>query len=227
MGSNRQISVFDVIGPIMVGPSSSHTAGAVRLGMVGRALLGCTPQVATIELHGSFAETGTGHGTDKAILAGLLGMTPQDNRLKDSMEIAESSGLKFEFRHIDLGDNFHPNSCRITLAAGNETIQYIGSSIGGGMIEIVELEHYPVSFNAELDCLIVIANDQPGTINMITGWLYNHQVNVAFFAVDRQQKGGRAIMTIQTDQSIPEMLAVELRTLPWIHWARVIRRIED
>lgn len=227
MTSSRPISIFDVIGPIMVGPSSSHTAGAVRLGIVGRSLLGGTPQKALIEFHGSFAETGRGHGTDRAIIAGLLGLPPQDKRLRDSFELAKTEGMVFEFRNIDLGDEVHPNSCRITISAGNESVQYTGCSIGGGLIEINKLEDYPVSFNGDLDCLIVIANDQPGTINKITGWLFEHHINVAFFTVNRQQRGGQAIMTIQTDQPIPTNLVAELSRLPWAHWARAIRKLED
>jgi L-serine dehydratase len=227
MISTQPISVFDVIGPIMVGPSSSHTAGAVRLGSIGRSLLGCTPKKALIELHGSFAETGRGHGTDKAIIAGLLGLIPQDTRLRQSLALAKSYNMQIEFRNVNLGDEAHPNSCRITISTEQENIQYIGCSVGGGLIQISELVGYPVDFTGELDCVIVIAKDQPGTISQITAWMFEHHINVAYFTVNRQERGGLAIMTIQTDQPIPDSFIKELDQFPWIQWARAIKKLED
>ena len=227
MENTRSISVFDVIGPVMVGPSSSHTAGAVRLGRIARLLLGTAPEEAVIELHGSFAETGKGHGTDKAIVAGLLGLDTADERIRHSLQIAEASQLSVSFSTVDLGEEAHPNSARITLSANGNRMQIIGSSIGGGMVEITNLQGYSVHFTAELDTLIVIAGDQPGTINSITGWLLEHHINVAFLNVSRDQRGGEAIMIIETDQPIPDEIVAAIEQFPWVRWVRKVLKLSE
>ncbi len=227
MTDSRDVSVFDIIGPVMVGPSSSHTAGAVRIGQITRAILGRQPEKALIELHGSFAETGTGHGTDKALVAGLLGLTTADERIRDSFTLAAQAGLDVTIQTVDLGEEAHPNSARLTLWAEEETICVQGSSVGGGMVEISNVQGYAVSFSGEYDTLLVIADDQPGTINAVTGWLLNQGINVAFLKVDRQTRGGEAIMVIETDQNIPEAMLNELEAFPWVHWVRDINKIGE
>jgi len=227
MDDNRFVSIFDVIGPIMVGPSSSHTAGAVRLGNIGHALLGCTPQKAVIGLHGSFAKTGKGHGTDRAIIAGLLGLEPSDERIRNSFSLAADCGLVFEFNVIDLGEEVHPNTVEIILHAHNKEVTYRGSSIGGGMVEITSLQNYPVSFNGELDTLIVIAADQPGTINTVTGWLVDQKVNIAFMKVGRNKRGDEAIMIFETDQPVSKTIANKIQELEWVIWSRLVPKLRD
>jgi len=220
MPTNLPITVFDVIGRIMVGPSSSHTAGAVRIGNIARSLLGCTPQEALIELHGSFAETGRGHGTDKALLAGLLGLDPSDGRIRDSYRLAEETGLRFKFVDVDLGEDVHPNTARLTLKAGGDEVVMAASSIGGGLVRITEIKGYMVDFSGELDTLLIIAADSPGTINAITGWLRELNINVAFFRVTRQKRGGEAIMALETDQPVPDAVISLISSLPWVKWCR-------
>ncbi len=227
MPKQRSVSVFDVIGPVMVGPSSSHTAGAVRLGQIGRAILGDTPQNASIGLHGSFANTGKGHGTDKALIAGLLGMGTADERIRDSFNYAQEMGLHYRFHTIDLGEEAHPNTVRMSLSVKDKIIQFTGSSIGGGLIEISELQGYSVHFSAELDTLIIIAEDQPGTINAVSGWLAAHNINIAYLRVKRDQRGGEAIMLVETDQPVPPALIQGLVSLPWAHWVRQIPRLSE
>jgi len=227
MKGPRSISVFDVIGPIMVGPSSSHTAGAVRLGLVGRALLAETPQFARIELHGSFADTGKVHGTDRALVAGLLGMAPSDERINTSFDQAILDGMQFEIHPVDLGEDEHPNSARLTLRGKKEEITMTGASVGGGLIEVTSVQDYPVRFTGELDTLIIIAGDQPGTVNTVTGWLRAKSINVAYLRVERDQRGGSAMMVIETDQTIPESLVRIIHSLPWMHWVRKINRLEE
>ena len=221
------MSVFDLIGPIMVGPSSSHTAGAVRLGLVGRQILGAQPEKALIELHGSFALTGNGHGTDKAIVAGLLGFQPDDDRIRDSFFLADRANLHFSIKTIDLGEDAHPNTLRLTLSAGESTVQVIGSSLGGGIIQITEVEGYPVNFSGQYDTLVVIADDQPGTINAVTGWLLAQKINVAFLKVGREKRGTQAIMVIETDQDIPDRLVQDLQNFSWVHWVRDINKLSE
>ncbi len=225
MTATNEISVFDIIGPIMVGPSSSHTAGAVRLGQIARTLLDTPPETARIELHGSFARTGKGHGTDKALVAGLLGFGTEDERIRDSFAFAAAQGLHFEFTEIDLGSDAHPNSVHMLLQSGTQQVEITGASIGGGMVEITRLQDYPVHFSGDYHTLIVIAQDQPGTINTITGWLGSHNINVAFLRVGRQGRGGEAIMIIETDERIPDGLVGPLRTFPWVRWVRKINKV--
>lgn len=224
----REVSVFDVIGPIMVGPSSSHTAGAVRLGLVARAILGAQPNEALIELHGSFAETGRGHGTDLAIIAGLLGMSTDDERIRDSFEIAAERGLTFRFEEVDLGEDAHPNSAKITIATEDSTpLTVIGASIGGGLIEVREIEGFDVHFSGAYDTLLVLADDRPGTINAITGWLLGHGINVAFLRVGRKKRGGEAMMVVETDQPIPDQLLDPVRELANLRWARLVPKVSN
>lgn len=227
MASNRQVSVFDIIGPIMVGPSSSHTAGAVRLGQMGRVILGARPTEALIELHGSFAETGQGHGTDRAIVAGLLGMATDDERIRHSFTVAEALGLQFRFEKVDLGEAAHPNTVRLTLRAGETSVQVTGASIGGGLVEITNIEGYEVHFGGQYDTLLVIAEDRPGTINAITGWLLKHEINVAFFRVGRKQRGGAALMIIETDHAIPDPLIEAIEDFDWVRWVRKVDKVGE
>lgn len=227
MTSKRPVSIFDVIGPIMVGPSSSHTAGAVRLGRMGRAILGQQPEHALIELHGSFAQTGQGHGTDKAIIAGLLAMAPADERLPSSFAHAQGAGLNFEFRTTDLGDEAHPNTVRMTLTAGDQTVRVVGASLGGGQMEINQIDDYDVRFTGEYETLLIRAEDRPGTVNTVTGWLLEHGINVAFLRVERQKRGGDAIMIVETDEAPPDQLIDDLADIHWVRWVRHVRKLED
>jgi L-serine dehydratase len=136
------VSLFDILGPVMVGPSSSHTAGACRLGLMGRGILGNTPEHATIRLHGSFAATGEGHGTHQALLGGLLGFSPDDLRIRTAYHEAEEAGLRYRFEEIDLGDDAHPNTAVLLLQRGDTTLEVQGASIGGGRILIGAIDGF-------------------------------------------------------------------------------------
>lgn len=225
MTASKQVSAFDIIGPVMVGPSSSHTAGAVRLGQVARLILGTQPNEAKIELHGSFAQTGKGHGTDKAIVAGLLGLATYDDRIRDSFALAEAAGMQFHFEMVDLGDDAHPNTARLTLQAGEHQVQVTGISVGGGMIQITNIQGYSTSFSGEYETLLVIAEDRPGTINAISGWLLERNVNIAFFRVERRRRGGEAIMVIETDDRLPDEVVEAIQDFHWVRWVCRINRI--
>jgi L-serine dehydratase len=187
--------------------------------------LGRQPQQALVELHGSFAQTGRGHGTDRAIIAGLLGMATDDDNLRHSFVIAPARGLEFQFDEIDLGEEAHPNSVRLTLTADSETVQLTGASVGGGMIQITTVRGYPVMFGGEYETLLVIADDKPGTINLVTQWLVEHQLNIAFFRVERQQRRGSAIMIIEVDEPIPEGVPQAIAAFPWVSWVRKIGKV--
>lgn len=202
-------SVFQIIGPIMVGPSSSHTAGAVRLGLAGRAIAGGQPTAARILLHGSFAQTYRGHGTDVALVAGLLGMAPDDERIPDSMKWATEAGLGVHIGCADLGD-VHPNTVKMELAtAAGSTVEVTGSSTGGGAIVVTRIGKFDVEFTGESHALIISYKDQPGVIARITSLLATEDVNIATMRVSREARHATALAIIQLDQAAsPELTAV-------------------
>lgn len=218
-------NLFDILGPTMVGPSSSHTAGACRLGNVARAIVGGTPERAEIDLHGSFAMTGEGHGTKKAIIGGLLGYRPDDPRLRESLERADQEGLAYEFANVEMGEEAHPNTARIRAWRGGNDTVVVGASIGGGQIRVREIDGIPVSLSGTLPTLVVEADDVPGTIAQIAGMFADRSLNLATMHVDRTARGETALMTIEVDEAIPDELVEGLESQPWVHWIRSIRQL--
>ena len=208
--------LFDILGPVMVGPSSSHTAGAVRIGLTARKLLGDQPVHADISLHGSFALTGHGHGTDCALIAGLLGMQPDDLRIPDSFAIAAEQGLTFSFQNVQLR-NAHPNTARLQLEdAKGRTLDIVAESIGGGRIRIRSIDGIETNFSGEHNTLIVHNQDTPGHVAAVTTCLSRHGVNIATMQLYRSAAGGYAVMVLECDEPIPDEIAGELRILPGI-----------
>lgn len=196
--------IFDILGPVMVGPSSSHTAGAVRIGLIGRQLFGRQPEKAAVYLHGSFAATGKGHGTDKALIAGLLGMEPDDLRIPDSFDIAKEMGMEFVIEHMELRDA-HPNTARIIMEASDgKTLEMQAYSIGGGRIRVCMLDGMQVNFSGETNTLIVKNQDQPGCITDVSTVLNLCGINIATMQVFRARRGGIAVMVVETDQVVPK-----------------------
>ncbi|MNK41296.1 L-serine dehydratase, beta chain [compost metagenome] len=219
-------SVFDIIGPIMVGPSSSHTAGAVRIGRFARTILGGTPRHATILLHGSFLETGPGHGTDKGIVAGLLGMETYDPQVKESFEAAAREGMTFEVGEVNLGPKVHPCSAKLILEAPDgRKIDVIGTSIGGGNVAITEVDGYQVRLSGEYPTVITVHEDKPGVIGKVTGILAEQGVNVAFMNVARKQKGRDAFMTIEGDHDVPQEAIAAIAAVDGIRLTRYLPKL--
>ncbi|MBQ8233076.1 MAG: L-serine ammonia-lyase, iron-sulfur-dependent subunit beta [Lachnospiraceae bacterium] len=197
------MNLFDILGPVMVGPSSSHTAGAVRIGYVASRLLEDEPVKVDIVLHGSFATTGVGHGTDKALIAGLLGMAPDDIRIPQSFELAKKNGLAFSFTNKTLKDA-HPNTAVLKLTGKHgKQLEIQAASIGGGRIMIHKLDGVAVVFSAEKPTLIVYNQDQPGYVAQVTTSLSKRNVNIATMNLYRDKRGGFAVMVLETDQQIP------------------------
>lgn len=219
------VSLFDILGPIMVGPSSSHTAGACRLGLMARAILGNTPERARIRLHGSFAATGEGHGTHRAIVGGLIGLAPDDLRLRQAYDEAQAAGLDWDFENVDLGDDAHPNTAVIELSLGAETVRVRGASIGGGRVEVTEIDGFDVDLGGDYHTLIVLARDEPGTIMTITGLCASQGINLATMRVDRTGRRKEALMTIEADEEVPDLVLEELRGFEWLRWARRIAKV--
>lgn len=219
------LQVFDIIGPIMIGPSSSHTAGAVRIGKYARSVLGKKPVKAVIRFSGSFAKTYKGHGTDKAVIAGILGMDTDDARIRNSMQIATEEGLDFTFIEEDI-DGAHPNTAEITLTdESGRTALIQGASIGGGNIVIHKINDTEVSISGKSDTLVIPHDDIPGMIAVVTNILAEKGVNVHGFSLGRDRKGGTAVMTIEIDGHFDESINEAILECPNIHASTILKAI--
>ena len=222
----KSVGVFDILGPIMVGPSSSHTAGAARLGKVARAVAGGDIDDVTFYLHGSFAKTYKGHGTDRALVAGILGMEPSDLRLRDSLEIAKEMGLKIRFREADLGD-VHPNTVEFVIKGKEGTYELIGSSIGGGSIEVTSVNGNSVNFTGAYPTIIISNRDVPGVVSKVTSILYDNDINIAFMKVFRNQKGRDATMVFEVDHEVTAEIIGNVKAIEGINKVIMINPIKD
>ncbi|MFX1360318.1 MAG: L-serine ammonia-lyase, iron-sulfur-dependent subunit beta [Promethearchaeota archaeon] len=218
----KYTSIFDVIGHIMVGPSSSHTAGACQIAYVSQLLYGKKFEKVKIGLHGSFAETYRGHGTDIAILGGLLGFKPEDERLKNAIEIAEKKGLKYSFELVDLGAEYHPNSVSIEMSNGSDNMTVIGSSIGGGNIIIKEVNGLEGGFGGEPNTLVILNHDKIGALVNIANTLQKFKLNVGSMKISRDLKKKVALTWLEADSAIPEDLINALKEHKEILWVRII-----
>jgi L-serine dehydratase len=215
------VSLLDIIGPVMVGPSSSHTAGACRLGLLARCLVGGTPERARVELHGSFARTGEGHGTDKAIVGGLMGFRPDDERIREALGIAEREGLDYRFEKTTLGEEneVHPNTVRITVERGDRTAVMVGSSLGAGRVLVTDIDGYPVEVTGNYHTIVLVAEDVPGSVARIATILADDGINIATLRLTRKQRGGDAFMVIEVDEQPDEKVRTDIRALSWVRWA--------
>ena len=205
-----------MIGPIMIGPSSSHTAGVVRIGRVARRLLGDRPEQADIVFYNSFARTYEGHGSDRAIIAGLLDYKTDDKRIKEALEIAAGEGLKFSFKSIGNASALHPNTIRLTLRKGERAIEIVGESKGGGVINIAEVNGFKADFSASLHTLVITARDVKGSIAFISDVLAHDDCNIATMSVSRKGKNDVACLVIEMDSGLKPVTLEYLRSLSWI-----------
>ncbi|MCM3569102.1 L-serine ammonia-lyase, iron-sulfur-dependent subunit beta [Neobacillus mesonae] len=206
-------SVFDIIGPVMIGPSSSHTAGAARIGRVARSLFGREPKWANISLYGSFAQTYKGHGTDVAVIGGLLDFDTDDQRIIHAIDIANERGMKITFIEEDAVTD-HPNTARVIIGDHDGELELVGISIGGGKIEITELNGFELKLSGNHPALLVMHNDRFGTIANVANTLAKYEINIGHMEVSRKEVGKLALMTIEVDQNINNQLIEELEQLP-------------
>lgn len=210
------MNLFDIMGPIMVGPSSSHTAGAARMGRIARHLLGVPPQRAEILLHGSFAATGTGHGTDRALVAGLLDLAPDDVRLPASFQMAQEAGMEVVFGKTVLRDA-HPNTALLKLSGPEgRAVEVQASSLGGGRVRVDAIDGLAASFSGELPTLVIRNLDTPGHVSRVSAILSRQMVNIATMQLYRDKRGGLAVMVIESDQPIGNEVVEDLRGQPGI-----------
>jgi L-serine dehydratase len=210
------VNIFDIIGPVMIGPSSSHTAGALRIGRVSWKILGEDAARADIGLTGSFAQTYRGHGTDRAIVAGLLGMLPDDERIRDSFAIAGERGLVFSFGEVRI-PRTHPNTAKLHLTgkSGKECLVQ-GASVGGGNILITGVNEMETAFTGNSDTLIIAHQDMPGMIASVTSRMAEMGINIGNFKLNRPHRGFQAVMTLEIDGTIDRGMVDKLRALPHI-----------
>ncbi|WP_315121953.1 L-serine ammonia-lyase, iron-sulfur-dependent subunit beta [uncultured Clostridium sp.] len=223
----RNYSVFDIIGPIMIGPSSSHTAGAARLAKVAAAISGGKIKKVDFYLHGSFAKTYRGHGTDKALVAGILGMEPWDENLKNSFEIAKDKKIEINFHSIDLED-VHPNTVKFLITKESGSVSsIIGSSIGGGNIIIFDLDGQQVEFKGDSPTLVTKHKDIPGIVSKITTLLYEENINIGTIKLYRDSKGLEATMALETDEILPQSTIEKIKAIPEIINIKIINPIRE
>jgi L-serine dehydratase len=209
-------SVFDMIGPVMIGPSSSHTAGVVRIARTALKLLGGRPDKTEIIFYNSFARTYEGHGSDRAIIAGLLDYKTDDKRIKDAIDIAEKEGFKYSFKSIANASALHPNTIRLTLEREGKRLEVLGESKGGGLINIAEVNGFKADFSASLHTIIITAGDVKGSIAFIADVLAHDDCNIATMSVSRKGKNDVACLVIEMDSGIKPVTLEYLRSLSWV-----------
>lgn len=210
-------SVFDIIGPVMIGPSSSHTAGAVRIGKVVHSIFGQIPDEVTFHLYNSFAKTYQGHGTDKALVAGIMGFDTDNPDIKNSLEIAHQKGIKIYWDILKDSNAPHPNTVKITVKKGDKSMSITGISIGGGNIQVTELNGFSVSLSMNTPTLIIVHQDIPGMIAKVTDILSANDINIAQMNVTRESAGEKAIMIIEVDSRNCQDTVNQIERIPNLH----------
>ncbi|TDL35077.1 L-serine ammonia-lyase, iron-sulfur-dependent, subunit beta [Jeotgalibacillus sp. S-D1] len=206
-------SVFEIIGPVMIGPSSSHTAGAARIGKMARELFGREPKWANISFYGSFAKTYKGHGTDVALIGGLMDFETDDERIINAFEHAKKKKIKIRIREEEAVTD-HPNTARILIGDDNGEMELVGISIGGGKIEIIELNGFELKLTGHHPAILVVHDDRFGAIAAVSNILASHKINIGHMDVSRKDIGQMALMTIEVDQNVEEVVLKELKQLP-------------
>ncbi|PYE54770.1 L-serine ammonia-lyase [Deinococcus yavapaiensis KR-236] len=215
-----------MIGPVMIGPSSSHTAGACRIGLIARSVLGHAPSTARIGLHASFAKTGRGHGTHLALVAGLLGFQPDDPRLPRAFEEAQGVNLAIEFQDVNLGD-VHPNTARIDLIGGGSDASVIASSTGGGAIHVVRVDGFKTDFTGASPTLLLRYQDAVGMIARVATLIAEDGVNIATLVCTREKRGGSAMLSIELDTRLSDHAIRSIAHAPEIRWLRMLPKVMD
>lgn len=217
MNTQKFQSVFDIIGPVMIGPSSSHTAGAVRIGKVVHSIFGEIPDEVTFYLYNSFAKTYKGHGTDKALVAGIMGMDTDNPDIKRSLEIAHQKGIKIYWDILKDSNAPHPNTVKISVKKADKSMSVTGVSIGGGNIQVTELNGFSVSLSMNTPTIITVHQDIPGMIAKVTDILSSSNINIATMNVTRESAGEKAIMIIEVDSRECQDAVKSIAKIPNIH----------
>ncbi|MCK8817546.1 L-serine ammonia-lyase, iron-sulfur-dependent subunit beta [Natroniella sulfidigena] len=221
-----KLSLLDIIGPIMLGPSSSHTAGAVRIGNLAREIVAEEIEEVKFHLHGSFKETYQGHGTDKALLGGLLGLSTADPKIKNAFELAEEKGIEFDYLPVEL-DGVHPNTAKLEIKdRTDKTTTIVASSVGGGSVVIKQIDGINVDLNGEYHTLITLHQDKPGVMAKISRVLEEDELNIAFMKVLREYKGALATAVIELDHNLTTKKLRAIKEIAEIKEARIIKPVK-
>lgn len=213
---SERSSVFDMIGPVMIGPSSSHTAGVVRIGRVARKILGVAPTTVQITFYNSFAQTYEGHGSNRAILAGLMDYKTDDERIKNALDLADQAGIQYKFRSVGNASTFHPNTVRLILEGPESKAEVVGESRGGGVIRIREVDGFDSNFTASAHTLIIYADDAKGSVAFISDVLAHDDCNIATMTVSRKGKNDLACLIFEMDSGLKPIVLEYLRSLSWV-----------
>lgn len=221
----KQRSLFDIISPIMVGPSSSHTAGAVRLGILARTIYGLTPKKVTFKLYNSYAQTGKGHGTDKGLLAGVLGFSVDDIRIKNIFDSPESKEFEYHFEYLE-DFNRHPNAVDF-IFEGQQKMVISGNSIGAGNVEIDRINNFSVHLTGDYNTLIVVYKDQLGVLSKVSGLIQTEGVNIASLICDRTAKGEDASMCVCLDTALNYSLIEKIKRMDDVYLVRHIGKLDS
>ncbi|HUU78910.1 MAG TPA: L-serine ammonia-lyase, iron-sulfur-dependent subunit beta [candidate division Zixibacteria bacterium] len=220
-------SGFRILGPIMTGPSSSHTAGAVRIGRTARLLFGKQPEKVIVYFHGSFAETWKGHGSDKAVIGGLLGFKTFDERIKNADTFAQEAGMDVQFKRINLGPNYHPNSIKIVVLDDINPIEIVAESVGGGDIVIREVLGHKMEITGNSVTLILKHQDLVGTLSKITGAISEFELNIISLRSKDIPKKKEALTTIEIAQNAPEELSERLNKIKGMQMVRILPKLTE
>ncbi len=221
----KQSSLFDIISPIMVGPSSSHTAGAVRLGLLARNIYGSTPKKVTFKLYNSYAQTGKGHGTDKGLLAGILGISVDDVRIKDIFNLPEANQIEYKFEFLE-DFNRHPNAVDFIIE-GAQKMLIAGNSVGAGNVEITNINHFAVNFSGEYNSLVLIYKDKPGMLSKVSGLIQNAGINIAALTCERSAKGEDASMCMSLDSAMDYSMIEKIKRIDDMYMVRHVAKLEN
>jgi L-serine dehydratase len=219
-------SVFDMIGPVMIGPSSSHTAGVVRIARAAVKLLGGIPDQAEITFYNSFASTYEGHSSDRAIIAGLMDFKTDDKRIKESLQLAKERGLVYTFKSVGNASTLHPNTIKLVLKKGEQSIEVIGESRGGGMINIAEVNGFKADFTTNLHTVVITAEDVKGSIAFLANVLAHDDCNIATMSVSRKGKNDLACLVIEMDSGLKAVTLAYIKSLSWIKDVIYIPKID-
>lgn len=220
-------SIFDMIGPVMIGPSSSHTAGVARIGRMARKLLEEAPQEITLTFYNSFATTYEGHGSDRAAIGGLLDMRPDDERLRDAITIAQSQGIKIKMKSQSNAPKLHPNTIRIVAAGPHNCIEVVGVSRGGGLITIAEIDGFFANLSGAPNTLLILAQDIKGSIAFLANIIAHDDCNIATMTVGRKGRNNDACLILELDTPARETTLAYMRTLSWVKKVTFAPSIDD
>ncbi len=221
----KKSTLFDIISPVMIGPSSSHTAGAVRLGLLAKNIYKTTPKKVVFKLYNSYAHTGKGHGTEKGLLAGVLGLSVDDRRIKNIFESDIAKEIDYSFEYYD-NFKYHPNAVEMIFDGENKMF-IAGESVGAGEVAIRKIDDFNVKLTGKYNTLILVYKDMPGMISQVTSILQSKNINIASLICDRNAKGKEASMIISIDGNIDSSVVETVEEIPEVYFVSYVEKLEN